>query len=96
MIKIDKDYSLGADGTNSYVLVKGEVKTIVDKKTGKERLSMNVVGYFASLSKLLQSYLDIKLKQRIDDNTLTTLKELLAEIKAQKAVLKELLNTEIK
>jgi len=95
MIKIDKDYGIAADGDRSYMLVKGEAKTTIGKD-GRSRASYNTLGYFSRLSSLLQAYLDLKLKQRIDTGSLQTLKELMNEIKAQKIVLKELLSTEIK
>lgn len=94
MIKIDKEFSIGADGDNSYLLIKGEPKITVDKK-GITRVNSNIIGYFTNLSSLFNRYLDIQVRRKIDNNTITTLQGLKSEIESLKETVKQLLKTEL-
>lgn len=91
MIRIDEEFSITVDGDNSYLLVRGEPKTTIDKK-GKKRVNLNIVGYFSNLTSLLNRYLDLQVKRKIDNETVTTLKELMEEIKKLKAFTNEAYN----
>jgi len=91
MIKLDKDYSIDVDGDRSFLLVKGEPKITIDKK-GKKRKNIDVIGYFSNMESLINRYLEIQAKKKIEDGTVSTLKELVKEIRELKKTVIKLIN----
>lgn len=87
MIKIDEKYFITADA-NQYVLKKN---FIGKDKDGNNKESESVLGYYSSVPSCLQGYIRIAEREKVADNSIQTIKELIKFHNDCKEIVKRLL-----
>lgn len=82
MIILDEKYAIEAD-SNSWQLCSKEQYT--DKKSGEQKERYSPFKYFMTMSKAVESYINIKQKEKINTTEYTSLSKAVGDLKLLQA-----------